>query len=129
MKYSQSAGIAAVLALIVICFLPWAYINSGHLTVSGMNATGTSFGRPGLFHIILAVIMLAMFMVPAVWAKRTNVFLAAVNLAWAFRNFILVSTCMMGECPEKRPALFALPFLAIIIQVMVLLPKVSLSQK
>jgi hypothetical protein len=128
MKYSQTIGIAATLALITVCFLPWSFIASRQITVSGMNASGTDFGRPGLFNIALCIIMLAMFLIPAIWSKRTNVFIAAVNLAWSFRNYLLVSTCMMGECPEKKPALFLLLGLSVLIQVMVLLPKVGLTK-
>ncbi|MCW3088432.1 MAG: hypothetical protein JWQ78_1818 [Sediminibacterium sp.] len=129
MKYSQFIGIAAALAMIIACFFPWSFIASKQLVVSGMHAVGTNFGRPGLFNIALCAIMVVLFAIPAVWAKRTNVFLAALNLAWAFRNFLLISTCMMGECPEKRPALFVLLGLAVIVQVMVLLPRIELPEK
>lgn len=128
MKYSQSVGIAAALTLIVVCFLPWSFIASEQLTVSGMKATGTNFGRPGLFNIFLCVIIAVMFTVPAIWSKRTNVFLAALNLAWSFRNYLLVSACMMGECPQKQPALFALVGLALVIQLMTLLPQISMPK-
>jgi len=129
MKYSQPVGIAAALAMIAVCFLPWTYIVSQQITVSGMSALGTNFGRPGLFNIAVSVIMVIMFTVPAVWAKRINVFLAALNLAWAFRNYLLVSSCMMGECPEKQPGLFVLVGLALVIQAMALLPKIALPKK
>lgn len=94
-----------------------------------MNAMGTYFGKPGLFNVIVCCIMMVLFAVPAIWSKRTNVFLAAINLAWAFRNYLLVSACMMGECPEKKPALFALVGLALVIQVMALLPKIEMQRK
>jgi hypothetical protein len=129
MKYSQVIGIAAALAMIGLCFLPWSFIASKQLTVTGMDAAGTNFGKPGLFNIAMCVIMVVMFAIPAVWAKRTNVFIAALNLAWAFRNYLLISACMMGECPEKRPALFALVALALVLQIMSLLPKMDVTKK
>jgi long-subunit acyl-CoA synthetase (AMP-forming) len=129
MKHSQLIGLLSVLAMIAVCFLPWSFIASKQLTVTGMNAMGTYFGKPGLFNVIVCCIMMILFAVPAVWSKRTNVFLAAINLAWAFRNYLLVSACMMGECPEKKPALFALVGLALVIQVMALLPKIDVKNK
>lgn len=123
MKHSQTIGILACIALLGICFLPWSYIASRQITISGFYAAGTHFGKPGLFNTAMCVIMLVLFAVPAVWAKRSNVFAAALNLAWSFRNYLLLSSCMMGECPEKRPALYGLLLLSVIIQVMALLPK------
>lgn len=129
MKHSQTIGILASIALIAVCFLPWSFIESRQLTVTGFYAQGTSFGKPGLFNTILSVAMILLFALPAVWAKRTNMFLAAMNLAWAFRNYLLVSSCMMGECPEKKPGLFILLFLAVIIQLMALLPKIKIESR
>lgn len=97
MKHSQTIGIIATLALVAICFLPWSYIASRQITITGFQAVGTNFGKPGLFTVILSGIMLVMFAVPAIWSKRTNVFIAALNLAWAFRNYLMISTCLTGE--------------------------------
>ena len=129
MKYSQPIGIAATLTLMAVCFLPWSFIVSQQITVTGFHAPGTNFGKPGLFNFTMCIIMLVMFAVPAIWSKRTNVFIAALNLAWSFRNYLLVSSCMMGECPEKKIGLYALVALAIIIQVLSLLPKIEIKDK
>lgn len=129
MKYSQSIGIAASLTLLAICFLPWSYIASQQITVSGFSAAGTDFGKPALFNFFMSVCMLILFAVPAVWSKRVNVFLGALNLAWAFRNYLLVSGCLMGECPEKKPALYLLVGLAILMQLMTLLPKLDIKNQ
>lgn len=129
MKYSQTIGFLAALLMIGLCFFPWSFIASQQLTITGMHAEGTNFGKPGLFNCILCVTMALLFLVPRVWAKRTNVFIAAFNLAWSFRNYLLVSSCMMGECPEKKPALFALLGLALVAQLMTLFPKMELPKK
>lgn len=129
MKYSQRIGIAAAIGIMALCFLPWSYIASKQITVTGFFAVGTNFGKPGLFNFILCIVMLIMFAVPAVWAKRTNVFAGALNLAWSFRNFLLLSSCMMGECPEKKPALYLLVLLSLVTQVMAFLPKINVARK
>ncbi|MFZ6023346.1 MAG: hypothetical protein ACOYVG_02700 [Bacteroidota bacterium] len=129
MKYSQQIGIAAAIGLIVCCFFPWSIIISKQLSISGFAAEGTSFGRPGLFHLIFCSVSIVFFLIPRIWAKRTNVFIGAINLAWAIRNFVLVSSCMLGECPEKQPALYAILACAIIIQLMVLFPNMPVGGK
>jgi hypothetical protein len=129
MRHSQTIGIIAVLILAILCFMPWSYIASRQLVISGMHAEGSNFGKPGLFHLILAAVMIVLFLIPRIWAKRTNVFVAAFNLAWAFRNYLLISSCMMGECPEKKPALYLILILAVLAQLMALLPKVNMAPK
>lgn len=127
MKYSQQIGIAATIALMLSCFLPLSYIASHQITVTGFSAPGTSFGKPGMLHCILGFALLVFFALPAIWAKRTNVFIAAINLAWSFRNYILLSACQMGDCPEKRAGLYALILFSIIVQVMSFLPRMPVK--
>lgn len=129
MKYSQRIGILAAVVILALCFLPWSFIPSRQITVTGVSAIGTNFGKPGLMNIAMCVLMLVMFAVPALWAKRTNVFAAAINLAWSVRNYILVSTCMMGECPEKKIALYLLVVFSVVTQLMALLAKVPAAEK
>jgi hypothetical protein len=129
MKYSQLIGIVAAAGIIVACFLPWSYITSQQLVISGLHTTGTSFGKPGMMNMILAVVSVIFFLLPKIWAKRTNLFIAALGLAWSIRNYLLVTSCMMGECPEKRPGIFLLLLCAIVVQLMTFFPKIELKQK
>jgi hypothetical protein len=126
MKHSQTIGIVAALLLILLCFFPWSIIPGKELPVTGFETTGTSFGKPALFHLLFCTVMIAFFAIPRIWAKRTNLFLAAINLAWAIRNYILVSSCLMGECPEKQPALYGIVFAAAVMQAMALFPKIPI---
>lgn len=129
MKYSQQIGMLAVLLMTVACFLPWSIIESKQLTITGMQTVGTSFGRPGLFLLIFGSIGFILFALPMIWAKRTNVFVSAIVLAWAIRNYILVSTCMFGECPVKQPALYVLVVCAVVIQLMSFFPRIPVGAK
>jgi len=128
MKHSQLIGIIAVFALIGICFMPWTFIVSQNITVTGFSSAGTSFGKPGYLNVVLSVVCLIFFSIPKIWAKRTNVFIAAINLAWAFRNYLLLSGCLLGECPEKKAGLYLLLLAAGIIQVMALLPMMNVEE-
>lgn len=129
MKYSQLIGVVISVLLIAICYMPWSYIPDKNIVVTGMHAEGTFFGKPGLLNIILTSVMFIMFAVPKVWSKRTNVFLAAINLAWSVRNYLILSTCFMGECPEKRIGLYLLMLFSVMLQLLTFFPNVKLKDE
>lgn len=131
MKYSQYIGIAAGIALVIVCTMPWVYIPSLQVFLTGINGKASvelNFGSQIKSHGFLSTIMIICFFVNKIWAKRVNVFLGAVNLAWAFKNFLIFSMCRGGECPEKQVALYLLVFFAAVMFVMSLLPKLEVKK-
>lgn len=94
-----------------------------------MSAPGTMFGKPGLMHFVLGLPLIIFFIIPKIWAKRINVFAGAINLAWSVRNYILLTTCFMGECPEKKAGLILALALSAYILVMTFFPKITLPNK
>lgn len=129
MKYTQTIGIIASLIVIACSFLPWSIVVSEQITISGFETEGTRFGKPGLFLNFFTVIAILLFFIPAIWAKRTNIFIGAIVFSWSIRNYILVSTCLMGECPEKQPALYTLVIASGVVMLMALLPKLNSPKK
>ena len=129
MKYAQTIGIIAALIVLICSFLPWSFVVSEQITISGFETKGTRFGRPGLFLNFFTIIAIVLFLIPTIWAKRTNIFIGAIVFTWSLRNYILVSTCLMGECPEKQPALYALVIASGIVMLMTLLPKLNSTKK
>lgn len=127
MKYSNYIGVAASVALIIFCFVPWVYIGYIKTTITGLSSGNTNFGRPGAMHIVFAILSLIFFLTPKVWAKRANLFVVTLNFAWAVRNFFLITQCEAGECPEKRLGIYAIILLSVIILIMGLLPKMNLK--
>ncbi|MCZ2225031.1 MAG: hypothetical protein LC122_15520 [Chitinophagales bacterium] len=128
MKYSQSIGIVAALALIAICFLPWVYIPNLNITLSGINGKVNeelTFGKQVKPHAVLCLIMIILFFIKKILAKRINVFVAFVSLSWAIKNYIIFSICRQGICPERQAGLYLLIFFAIVIQVCSFLPKIK----
>ena len=125
MKYSQLLGIIAVFALAAVCYLPWSYIPGKAITITGMSAPGTMFGKRGLMHFVLGVPLLIFFIIPKIWAKRVNVFIAAINIAWSVRNYILLTTCFMGDCPQRRIWLIVSLALSSFILVMTFFPRIK----
>lgn len=128
MKHSNLIGTLATLALIASCFLPWVYIPSINATITGFDAgTVQAYGKPGIVHAVLALFAIIFFLVNKVWAKRWNVPVCTINFAWSLRNYILISHCEAGECPEKRLGIYLIVVLAFVMLLMSLLPKVKLS--
>jgi uncharacterized membrane protein len=127
MKYSNYIGIAAAVALIAFCFVPWVYISSIQTTVTGLDTGHTNFGKPGVVHIFFCVFSIILFLTPKVWAKRTNLLVASFNFVWAIRNFLVITLCQMGECPEKKTGIYAVFILSFILMLMAFLPKMEVS--
>jgi hypothetical protein len=106
MRYMKWIGLLAVILLIGSCFLPWVIIHSKNIVVSGVDAAGTNFGKPGYAHFVLSFFFIIFHFIPKIWAKRSNLLIVALNIAWAVRNYFIISMCREGECPEKQTGLW-----------------------
>jgi hypothetical protein len=129
MKYSNLIGAALVLALIVACNMDWVHIDGGRLTVSGLKATGTNFGKPGMINLIAGSIAGILFLTPFLWAKRINLFFCAFNLAWAIRNYIIVTMCREGDCPEKQTGIYLLMISSLLMLLVSFIPELKINQE
>jgi hypothetical protein len=129
MKYSQPIGILLCLLLIYTTTQPLVVIVSRNWIITGWDPAGSSFGQAGKFLSFFAVISLAFFALPYIWAKRFNMVFAALLLAWSYRNFLIMSTCLMGECPQKQWALYACILISAGILIMTFLPKIKVSSQ
>nr|MCU0322815.1 hypothetical protein [Chitinophagaceae bacterium] len=121
--------IVAALALIGICFLPWIYIPSVNITLSGTNgkiSDALTFGTQIKPHATFCILLILLFSINKVWAKRVNLFLGFLNLSWAIKNYIIFSMCR-PDCPEVQPALYILVALALLVQIATFLPRVALK--
>lgn len=94
--------------LVASCFMPWMTIESRGITISGMDTTGTTFGKPAYFHFFWIGLCLLFLFINQVWAKRVVMVFAAFNFAWAVRNFLLIPGCQMGDCPVRKVGLYLL---------------------
>jgi hypothetical protein len=127
MKHSQTIGILLCLALIYATTQPFVIIESRNWVITGWNPVGSSFGQSGKFLSFFAVLSTLFFALPYIWAKRFNMVFGALMLAWAFRNFLILSTCQMGECPQRQWALYGCIILSGLILLMTFLPKIKVS--
>ena len=129
MKYSQWIGIVAALLLIGACYLPWAYFPDLHKAFTGFFSENNAYGRPGKIFIFFSGIAIILFLIPRIWAKRTNIFIGAIILAFAIKSYILYTACYRGICPEKRAGIFLVLLGAVLIVAAAVSPNVQLKEK
>lgn len=128
MKYANQIGAFLAAVVIITCFITWVKIPDTDITISGFATEGTRYGKPGLINVFMSGIAFVLFLIPKIWAKRVNFFFSGFNLAWAFRNFILLSTCHAGDCPDRQPAFFIYLIAAVLQLVMAFVPRMDLSK-
>jgi len=129
MRYMKWIGLFAVILLIVSCFLPWVHIASKNIVVSGVESTGTNFGKPGYTHFVLSFFFIIFHFIPRLWAKRSNLLVVALNIAWAIRNYFIISMCREGECPEKQIGLWLVLLASVLVLVAALFPDIKLNEE
>jgi len=128
MKNSQWLGIAAALLVIAASFMPWAYFPALQKEFTGFWSEQNRYGRPGKVLLVFSVVEIVFFLVPRVWAKRANIFVTAVDLAWGIKCLYLYTACYRGECPEKRIGLFLMLGGTIIALAAALLPDIKIKE-
>ena len=119
-------AVICIVAIAIACVYPWVIIESVGITVTGFDESTTNYGKRGYAHVMFTGLYLLFLFIPRLWAKRTNIFLGAINLAWAVSHF-LVFRCEAGECPEKQPALWIVLISSIILLIATFFP--GLKQK
>jgi hypothetical protein len=129
MRYMKWIGLMIVGLLVASCFTPWVIIESKNIVVSGIDATGTNFGKPGYIHFVLSFFFIVFHLIPKVWAKRWNLLVVGLNIAWAIRNYFLISTCREGECPEKQIGLYLVMAASVLLMISALFPDVKLTEE
>jgi hypothetical protein len=132
-KILSWVGIAACITLIISCFLPWAYYadsniaNEAERTFTGFFSYQYKYGKPGKFLIFFAVVILVFMLLPKVWAKRTNLFLSAFALAYAFKSYVLFTSCYNAYCPEKRIGIFIMLFSTVLMLAACVFPNMKIA--
>ena len=120
---------ASVLVIIAACFLPWAYFPDLNKDFTGFFSEKNIYGRPGKVLFFFGFLHLAFFLIPKIWAKRANIFTAALTVAFIVKSYILYTSCYHGICPEKRIGLYLVCLAALIILAACLTPDVRLKEE
>jgi hypothetical protein len=129
MKYYKLIGISACSLLIVSCFLPWTYYGDLHKTFTGFYTEQNIYGKPGKVFIFVAVCSAILIAVNKIWAKRTLIFLAALNIGYLIKTYVLFTTCYSTVCPVKLWGLYLLIFSSVMLAVVSVLPNLKLDEK
>ena len=99
------------IALMICLFFPWVGVPTKDVEIGGFSSRGTNvYGKPGLFHVVLTSLFIVFLFIDKVWSKRIAYFFGALNVAWAIRNYSIISACSGGICPEKYLAVYVLLF-------------------
>jgi hypothetical protein len=128
MKYSQWIGIAAAIILVIAGFLPWTYHPDLDKNFTGFFSENGVYGKPGKVFIALAFTAIVFFAIPKLWAKRWNLAICAIAVAFAIKSFIVFSGCYHGICPEKKMGLWLMLTSSVTMLVMSFLPNMKLKQ-
>ncbi|HEV7620208.1 MAG TPA: hypothetical protein VGO09_00670 [Flavisolibacter sp.] len=123
MQIAKGLIILLIAVIVISCFYPWVTIESKNIVVTGFASEGTNFGKPAIFHLFLCLIYLLFISLRSNWSKRAAFFISGFNIAWAIRNFIVISTCNGGICPTKHAALYILLASSLLILILTLFVK------
>jgi hypothetical protein len=129
MKHSQWIGVGAAVLVMAGCFLPWAYFPDLREDFTGFFSEQNRYGRPGKVLIVFCGVEILLFLMPKIWAKRANLFTAAVTLAWSIKSYMLYTACYKGICPERRIGIFLVLGGAAVALAASLLPDLSLREE
>jgi hypothetical protein len=128
MRWIKWAGVIASLVMVISCFMTWVVVPGRNIVISGVDTTGTHFGKPAYIHFILVALFLAFTFIRTTVAKRLNLAIGAFSLAWAVRNYFIISLCRAGECPEKKIAIYLIVICAVIMLVSTMFPDMKEEQ-
>ena len=123
------AGLLAALVIIASCFMPWAYYADLNQYFTGFYSYKNYYGKPGKFISWLAGLAFLLMLVPKVWAKRINLFLTALLLGYAIKNYIAFSSCYNAYCPEIKPGLYLMLSSAIVLMIASVFPDLKIEKK
>ncbi|HEY5369465.1 MAG TPA: hypothetical protein VIJ75_10760 [Hanamia sp.] len=108
MKYYKQIGLVACILLVISSFLPWAFYPDLNKSFTGFFSEEDIYGKPGKVFIFFAVVSAILILSNKVWAKRTIIFIAAFNLGYMIRTYILYTSCYRAYCPQKQYGLYLL---------------------
>ena len=124
-------GIVACIALIVSCFVEWAYfdINAEKVEFTGFYSYQNYYGKPGKFLVVAGAIALLLMLLPKLWAKRVNLFVCALTVGYAVKTYILYTSCYNAYCPEKRAGIYLMLGSSLVMLMASVFPELKMKPK
>lgn len=122
-------GLLATIIVFIACFYPWVTIPSKNIIISGVDSGETAFGKPGYLNFILGGMYAIFLIIQKDWARKVAMFAAGFNIAWSVRNFLIISTCHAGICPERQPALYVVLIASVVMFLALMFVKTKVRQE
>lgn len=129
MKYYKLIGFLSCLLLVISCFLPWAYYPDLHKSFTGFFSEQNMYGKPGKVFIFFAVASSILIFLNKIWAKRALIFLAALNIGYLLKTYVIFTSCYNTFCPQKQYGLYLLIISCILLMLISFFPDLKLEIK
>ena len=127
MKYYKQIGFLTCVLLVISCFLPWAYYPDLHTSFNGFYSEQSMYGRPGKVFIFFAVCSVILIFLDKIWAKRTLIFIAAFNLGYLIKTYVLFTSCYNTFCPQKEYGLYLLILSCCVLMIVAVFPDLKIE--
>lgn len=128
MKNYKKYGWVACLFLLISCFIPLTYYADINKNFTGFFSERNIYGKPGVFFVFIAIVSAALIYTDKIWAKRTHIFLTALNLGYLIKTYILFTSCYNAYCPEKKIGIYLLIFSCVLLFIVSLFPDTKLVE-
>ncbi len=132
-RIAYYTGLAACVAIVICCFIPWVHYNSINETFTGFYvkkfSTGNYYGRAGVVITTLSIPILFFMLLPKLWAKRINLLLAALLFAYCVRSYILFTGALFEGEVVKYAGIYLVPVLSFLVLVGAAFPKMGKDPK
>jgi hypothetical protein len=121
--------------LVISCFFPWAYYPDPQIreeaqrTFTGFYTYENHYGKPGKFLALIAAVSFILKLLPRIWAKRADLFVTGIGIAYAARIYVEYTGTYIGINPEKKYGLFLMLVFILLIFLASLFPDLKLDQK
>lgn len=127
MKYSQVIGAILCLVIIGLCFTNWTYHPDLDKYFTGYFSEENVYGKPAILINFFSGLAFICFLIPRIWAKRLNMAICSILLAFIIKTFILFGGCYKGICPERELGLWALLLVSAAMLITTFLPDMKLK--
>lgn len=129
MKYYKVLGLFACAIVAISCFLPWTFYPDLNKSFTGFFSEENMYGKPGKVFIFLVVISGILILLNKLWAKRVLLFVAAINVAYLIKTYVLFTTCYIAMCPVKQYGLYLLMAGTVLLLIVSIFPDMKIEEE
>lgn len=127
-KYSKWVTLLAAALLIASCFMEWAWYPDLQKSFTGWFSEKNVYGKPGKWLTVMAIFAVAAQFLPYLFLKRTNLFLMALNTAYAFFTFVKYTRSYGITRPDAQLGIYLMLLSAILLLISAMFPSGKLKQ-